>query len=162
MMRRRLPEALALAAAAAAHGAAAYATEGLLPLGGDGDGDARGLSPVRRRLDGGSSSEGYNFMFYFVIGAMMLTCLIYNIFFKRKMEAGFLRQQAMPETMLRQDVIASDQEMSRLWECEVCCFKSYEAHQTCMLCGTDRCRMLLPRPPSWLSSDTNDVCVFPR
>lgn len=60
---------------------------------------------MRRRLEG-NSSQGYNFMFYFVIGAMMLTCLIYNIFFKRKMEAGFMRQQALPETMLRQDVIA--------------------------------------------------------
>lgn len=59
----------------------------------------------RRRLATGAS-EGYNFMFYFVIGAMMLTCLIYNIFFKHKMEAGFLRQHALPETMLRQDVIA--------------------------------------------------------
>ncbi|RLN79758.1 hypothetical protein BBJ28_00005927 [Nothophytophthora sp. Chile5] len=59
---------------------------------------------VRRRL--GDNSDSYNFMFYFVIGAMMLTCLIYNIFFKHKMEAGFLRQQALPETMLRQDVIA--------------------------------------------------------
>lgn len=59
---------------------------------------------VTRRLAG--ASEGYNFMFYFVIGAMMLTCLIYNIFFKHKMEATFLRQHALPETMLRQDVIA--------------------------------------------------------
>lgn len=59
---------------------------------------------VTRRLAG--ASEGYNFMFYFVIGAMMLTCLIYNIFFKHKMEANFLRQHALPETMLRQDVIA--------------------------------------------------------
>ncbi|TYZ62005.1 hypothetical protein PybrP1_010913 [[Pythium] brassicae (nom. inval.)] len=94
-------------------------------------------SAPRRRLATGSS-EGYNFMFYFVIGAMMLTCLIYNIFFKHKMEAGFLRQHALPETMLRQDVIASDQEMNHLWECEVCSFKSYDAHKTCMLCGTDR------------------------
>lgn len=85
-----------------------------------------------------NSSDGYNFMFYFVIGAMMLTCLIYNIFFKHKMEANFLRQQALPETMLRQDVIASDQDMNNLWECEVCSFKSYDAHNTCMLCGTDR------------------------
>ncbi|KAG7398311.1 hypothetical protein PHYBOEH_011306 [Phytophthora boehmeriae] len=89
-----------------------------------------------RRL--AETSDSYNFMFYFVIGAMMLTCLIYNIFFKHKMEANFLRQQTLPETMLRQDVIASDQEMTRLWECEVCSFKSYDAHQTCMLCGTDR------------------------
>lgn len=99
-----------------------------------------------RRLAG--TSEGYNFMFYFVIGAMMLTCLIYNIFFKHKMEANFLRQHALPETMLRQDVIASDQEMNHLWECEVCSFKSYDAHQTCMLCGTDRCKFVaifLPR-----------------
>lgn len=59
---------------------------------------------VTRRLAG--ASEGYNFMFYFVIGAMMLTCVIYNIFFKHKMEANFLRQHALPETMLRQDVIA--------------------------------------------------------
>jgi hypothetical protein len=57
-----------------------------------------------RRLQ--AQSEGYNFMFYFVIGAMMLTCLIYNIFFKHKMEVGFLRQNHLPETMLRQDVIA--------------------------------------------------------
>ncbi|KAG2778824.1 hypothetical protein Pcac1_g10785 [Phytophthora cactorum] len=89
-----------------------------------------------RRL--AESSDSYNFMFYFVIGAMMLTCLIYNIFFKHKMEANFLRQQALPETMLRQDVIASDQDMNNLWECEVCSFKSYDAHTTCMLCGTDR------------------------
>lgn len=89
-----------------------------------------------RRL--ADTSDSYNFMFYFVIGAMMLTCLIYNIFFKHKMEANFLRQQTLPETMLRQDVIASDQEMTRLWECAVCGFKSYEAHTTCMLCGTDR------------------------
>ncbi|KAL4141162.1 hypothetical protein PRNP1_014284 [Phytophthora ramorum] len=92
--------------------------------------------PARRRL--ADSSDSYNFMFYFVIGAMMLTCLIYNIFFKHKMEANFLRQQALPETMLRQDVIASDQDMNNLWECEVCSFKSYAAHTTCMLCGTDR------------------------
>lgn len=98
MRRRLLPVA---AAAALTEGAvAAYAQEMLLPLANDRN------EPVRRRLDSGSSSEGYNFMFYFVIGAMMLTCLIYNIFFKRKMEAGFLRQQALPETMLRQDVIA--------------------------------------------------------
>ncbi|KAF1331631.1 Hect e3 ubiquitin ligase, partial [Globisporangium splendens] len=96
---------------------------------------------VTRRLES-NTSEGYNFMFYFVIGAMMLTCLIYNIFFKHKMEANFLRQNALPETMLRQDVIASDQEMNHLWECEVCSFKSYEAHQTCMLCGTDRYKQL--------------------
>ncbi|CEG44370.1 hect e3 ubiquitin [Plasmopara halstedii] len=54
------------------------------------------------------------------------------------MEANFLRQQALPETMLRQDVIASDQDMNNLWECDVCSFKSYDAHNTCMLCGTDR------------------------
>lgn len=60
---------------------------------------------VRRRLDS-SGSQGYNFMFYFVIGAMMLTCLIYNIFFKHQVEASFLRQNQLPETMLRQDVIA--------------------------------------------------------
>ncbi|KAL7692349.1 putative HECT domain-containing protein [Plasmopara halstedii] len=89
----------------------------------------------RRLVD---SSDSYNFMFYFVIGAMLLTCLIYNIFFKHKMEANFLRQQALPETMLRQDVIASDQDMNNLWECDVCSFKSYDAHNTCMLCGTDR------------------------
>ncbi|KAG1708831.1 hypothetical protein DVH05_022452 [Phytophthora capsici] len=97
---------------------------------------AQDVSGVRRRL--ADSSDSYNFMFYFVIGAMMLTCLIYNIFFKHKMEANFLRQQTLPETMLRQDVIASDQDMNNLWECEVCSFKSYEAHTTCMLCGTDR------------------------
>uniref|UniRef100_K3WLC0 HECT-type E3 ubiquitin transferase n=1 Tax=Globisporangium ultimum (strain ATCC 200006 / CBS 805.95 / DAOM BR144) TaxID=431595 RepID=K3WLC0_GLOUD len=99
---------------------------------------------MTRRLASGAS-EGYNFMFYFVIGAMMLTCLIYNIFFKHKMEANFLRQNALPETMLRQDVIASDQEMNNLWECEVCSFKSYEAHQTCMLCGTDRSFRLIDK-----------------
>jgi hypothetical protein len=99
--------------------------------------------PPRRRLAG--SSDSYNFMFYFVIGAMMLTCLIYNIFFKHKMEANFLRQQTLPETMLRQDVIASDQDMNSLWECEVCSFKSYEAHTTCMLCGTDRSFKLLEK-----------------
>ncbi|DAZ94767.1 TPA: hypothetical protein N0F65_011331 [Lagenidium giganteum] len=96
-----------------------------------------------RRL--ATASEGYNFMFYFVIGAMMLTCLIYNIFFKHKMEASFLRQHALPETMLRQDVIASDQEMNRLWECEVCCFKSYDAQQNCMLCGADRSFKLMDK-----------------
>lgn len=69
------------------------------------DSDATSSSRRSRRLANGAS-EGYNFMFYFVIGAMMLTCLIYNIFFKHKMEAGFLRQHALPETMLRQDVIA--------------------------------------------------------
>ncbi|GLD96355.1 hypothetical protein PINS_up005038 [Pythium insidiosum] len=106
-------------------------------------------SPERRfshrRLDS-NPSEGYNFMFYFVIGAMMLTCLIYNIFFKQRVEANFLRQNALPETMLRQDVIASDQEMMRLWECEVCCFKSYDAHQTCMLCGTERSFQFVDKP----------------
>ncbi|KAG6617435.1 hect e3 ubiquitin [Phytophthora cinnamomi] len=98
---------------------------------------------VRRRL--ADSSDSYNFMFYFVIGAMMLTCLIYNIFFKHKMEANFLRQQALPETMLRQDVIASDQDMNNLWECDVCSFKSYDAHTTCMLCGTDRAFTLVDK-----------------
>lgn len=89
---------LALVAAAMTRGALATATATETASAALGD---------RRRLEGGSGgSEGYNFMFYFVIGAMMLTCLIYNIFFKRKMEAGFLRQQALPETMLRQDVIA--------------------------------------------------------
>ncbi|KAJ0407736.1 hypothetical protein P43SY_009073 [Pythium insidiosum] len=100
---------------------------------------------AHRRLDT-NPSEGYNFMFYFVIGAMMLTCLIYNIFFKQRVEANFLRQNALPETMLRQDVIASDQEMMRLWECEVCCFKSYDAHQTCMLCGTERSFQFVDKP----------------
>ncbi|TMW57154.1 hypothetical protein Poli38472_003079 [Pythium oligandrum] len=99
-----------------------------------------------RRLD--SPSDSYNFMFYFVIGAMMLTCLIYNIFFKHKVEASFMRQNALPETMLRQDVIASDLEMNRLWECDVCNFKSYDAHQTCMLCGTERSFRFVDRPLS--------------
>ncbi|KAE8895185.1 hypothetical protein PF010_g728 [Phytophthora fragariae] len=98
---------------------------------------------ARRRL--ADSSDSYNFMFYFVIGAMMLTCLVYNIFFKHKMESNFLRQQALPETMLRQDVIASDQEVNNLWECDVCSFKSYDAHTTCMLCGTDRAFKLLDK-----------------
>lgn len=93
-----------------------------------------------------STSVGYNFMFYFVIGAMMLTCLIYNLFFKQRMEAVYLRQHALPETMLRQDVIASDQEINRLWECDVCNFKSYDAHQTCMLCGTERTFRFIDRP----------------
>ncbi|KAI9993500.1 hypothetical protein PInf_015607 [Phytophthora infestans] len=61
------------------------------------------------------------------------------------MEANFLRQQALPETMLRQDVIASDQDMNNLWECEVCSFKSYDAHNTCMLCGTDRSFKLIEK-----------------
>lgn len=96
-----------------------------------------------RRLS--QASDSYNFMFYFVIGAMMVTCLIYNIFFKHKIEANFLRHQALPETMLRQDVIASDQEMNNLWECDVCSFKSYDAHNTCMLCGTDRSFQLIEK-----------------
>ncbi|CAI5730179.1 unnamed protein product [Hyaloperonospora brassicae] len=97
---------------------------------------------LRRRLV--DSSDSYNFMFYFVIGAMMLTCLVYNLFFKHKLESSFLRQQqAAPEAMLRQDVIASDQDMNSLWECDVCSFKSYDSQVTCMLCGTDRSFKLL-------------------
>ncbi|KAI9905769.1 hypothetical protein PsorP6_014199 [Peronosclerospora sorghi] len=106
---------------------------------------------VRRRLS--DSSDSYNLMFYFVIAAMMLTCLIYNIFFKHKLDGHFLRQQAMPETMLRQDVIASDQDMNNLWECDVCSFKSYEAHVTCMLCGTDRSFQLVEKTGRESSSE---------
>ncbi|CAI5710134.1 hypothetical protein KXD40_005508 [Peronospora effusa] len=105
--------------------------------------ETRALDVRRRLVD--SSSESYNFMFYFVIGAMMLTCFVYNIFFKRKMEANLFHQQAIPETMLRQDVIASDQDMNNLWECEVCSFKSYDAQLTCMLCGTDRSFKLMDK-----------------
>ncbi|ETI47114.1 hypothetical protein F441_08567 [Phytophthora nicotianae CJ01A1] len=107
-----------------------------------------------RRL--AESSDSYNFMFYFVIGAMMLTCLIYNIFFKHKMEANFLRQQALPETMLRQDVIASDQDMNNLWECEVCSFKSYDAHTTCMLCGTDRSFKMIEKTARAVDESTSE------
>ena len=57
-----------------------------------------------RRLD--SSSDGYSFMFYFVIGTLMLTCLVYHVFFRNRVEASFIQQQALPETILRQDVIA--------------------------------------------------------
>lgn len=96
-------------------------------------------------------------MFYFVIGAMMLTCLIYNIFFKHKMEANFLRQQALPETMLRQDVIASDQDMNNLWDCDVCGFKSYDAHTTCMLCGTDRAFKLLDKKDDANSAELGGI-----
>uniref|UniRef100_M4C499 HECT-type E3 ubiquitin transferase n=1 Tax=Hyaloperonospora arabidopsidis (strain Emoy2) TaxID=559515 RepID=M4C499_HYAAE len=112
-------------------------------------------SPVRRRLV--DSSDSYNFMFYFVIGAMMLTCLVYNLFFKHKMESSFLRQQqALPETMLRQDVIASDQDMNNLWECDVCSFKSYDAHVTCMLCGTDRDFKLMDHRNARLGDDQSE------
>uniref|UniRef100_A0AAV1VPQ6 HECT-type E3 ubiquitin transferase n=1 Tax=Peronospora matthiolae TaxID=2874970 RepID=A0AAV1VPQ6_9STRA len=112
-------------------------------------------SPVRRRLV--DSSDSYNFMFYFVIGAMMLTCLVYNLFFKHKMESSFLRQQqALPETMLRQDVIASDQDMNNLWECDVCSFKSYDAHATCMLCGTDRAFKLMDHRNARLGDDQSE------
>jgi hypothetical protein len=58
---------------------------------------------VSRRL---AMSDGYNFMFYFVVATILLTCLVYHIFFKRKMEANFLYHNAMHGTMLRQDVIA--------------------------------------------------------
>ncbi|CAH0518859.1 unnamed protein product [Peronospora belbahrii] len=61
------------------------------------------------------------------------------------MESNFLRQPTLPETMLRQDVIASDQDMNNLWECDVCSFKSYDAHMTCMLCGTDRSFKLIDK-----------------
>ncbi|GMF32636.1 unnamed protein product [Phytophthora fragariaefolia] len=61
------------------------------------------------------------------------------------MEANFLRAQALPETMLRQDVIASDQDAASLWECDVCSFRSYDAHTSCMLCGTDRAFTLLDK-----------------
>ncbi|KUF97393.1 5-aminolevulinate synthase [Phytophthora nicotianae] len=72
------------------------------------------------------------------------------------MEANFLRQQALPETMLRQDVIASDQDMNNLWECEVCSFKSYDAHTTCMLCGTDRSFKMIEKTARAVDESTSE------
>lgn len=112
-------------------------------------------SPQLRRL--ATTADGYNFMFYFVVGAMMLTCLLYNLCFKHKMEGSMLRHHALPEMMLRQDVIASDQEMNRLWECDVCCFKSYDARQHCMLCGTDRAFKLVEAKHSIDDHDESGV-----
>ncbi|OQR89513.1 HECT E3 ubiquitin ligase [Thraustotheca clavata] len=90
-----------------------------------------------RRLDSGTDAPT-NFFFYASIIIMFVSCGLYNFFFKRRLEAQLLAQQQVQEQVYRQDVIASDQDMENLWACEVCDFKNYDGHRTCILCGTER------------------------
>ncbi|KAF0695552.1 hypothetical protein As57867_013542, partial [Aphanomyces stellatus] len=88
----------------------------------------------RRRL-----ADDTQTVFYISIGIMFVSCVLYNYFFKRRLHAQLLaQQQAAQEQVYRQDVIASDQGMDNLWACDVCDFKNYDGHKTCILCGTER------------------------
>ncbi|OQR85118.1 HECT E3 ubiquitin ligase [Achlya hypogyna] len=92
-----------------------------------------------RRLDSSDRADApTNFFFYASIVIMFVSCGLYNFFFKRRLEAQLLAQQQVQEQIYRQDVIASDQDMDNLWACEVCDFKNYDGHKTCILCGTER------------------------
>ncbi|KDO31194.1 hypothetical protein SPRG_03812 [Saprolegnia parasitica CBS 223.65] len=92
---------------------------------------------LRRRLESPNDAPT-NFFFYASIIIMFVSCGLYNFFFKRRLEAQLLAQQQVQEQIYRQDVIASDQDMDNLWACEVCDFKNYDGHKTCILCGTER------------------------
>ncbi|KAF0695555.1 Aste57867_13595 [Aphanomyces stellatus] len=96
-------------------------------------------SALRRLQQQSGDNPNANFFFYASILIMFVSCGLYNFFFKRRLEAQLLaQQQATQEQVYRQDVIASDQGMDNLWACDVCDFKNYDGHKTCILCGTER------------------------
>ncbi|KAH9092004.1 hypothetical protein Ae201684P_011543 [Aphanomyces euteiches] len=93
------------------------------------------MTPRLRRLGDTDSTT----VFYISIAVMVAACSAYRFCFKPRMQQHLLaQQQAAQEQVYRQDVIASDQSMENLWACEVCDFKNYEGHKTCILCGTER------------------------
>ncbi|RLO01714.1 hypothetical protein DYB28_013517, partial [Aphanomyces astaci] len=106
-----------------------------------------------RRLDADTNTT----FFYVSITIMFVSCGLYNFCFKRRMQAQLLaQQQAGLEQVYRQDVIASDQGMENLWACDVCDFKNYDGHKTCILCGTERDFTLYGKASSKRSSGNDD------
>ncbi|ETV90351.1 hypothetical protein, variant [Aphanomyces invadans] len=106
-----------------------------------------------RRLDADTNTT----FFYASILIMFVSCGLYNFCFKRRIQAQLLaQQQAAQEQVYRQDVIASDQSMENLWACDVCDFKNYDGHKTCILCGTERDFTLYGKVPSKRTAAVED------
>ena len=108
---------------------------------------------MRRRLS--ESNPSQNYVFYAIIALIFLICGIYNMCFKKRLEAELMRQQVYHEQTYRQDIIASDEDMDNTWECDVCVFKNYQTQKVCMLCGTDRgYRLFGKKDNSYVSAST--------